>query len=242
MHQLTLSTHSEWDDLLLEVALEEYLKIEGRGAPYVFEPFLFFENTAPNDYDAAYHNLCRLATLDRLIDLGHVLPDDAVNLYRYTYQGTTLPIFSNETLYQRDDHYHYRRLRTNDMDAQELLDLLSSDQIYTQEMTDDGFRMVTFDFTADVLDTADMLHSLLYRSNIHLMTMSIPHEHNYCCSWYAVSDIQGQFDYVCEGDGDVIAETYELDRFRTEGQQFEGIPCYVVTQHAYKGGGFSCIN
>lgn len=242
MHQLTVGTRTEWDNFLCEVAMNEYLRIEGRGEPLAFEPFLFFEDTAPNSYDAAYQNLCRLSTLDRLVNIGGLITDEAIKLYNHTYEGDGSLFFVGEQLYRRNDHYHYTLLNTKETDAQELLDLICTEEIYTQEITDDGFRMTAHGFDHHVLDVVDKLNTLLYQTKVHLLTLNIPQEHSFCCNWRSVSDIQSQFEEVCDNDGDMITETYELDKFRKDGLPYEGIPCYVVVEHAYKGGGFSCIN
>lgn len=242
MHQLTVSGTTEWESLFLRIALEEYEKIQGVGAPFVLEPFLFFDGSSPGQYDEMYHHISRIGTLDRLVTLGTILPDDAVSLYEGTYEGSCFPLQSDHPLYHRHDHYHYTKIDITTIDPGDFLDLLCQDEIYEQIESDDGFRMVEFGVSSDPLDIVDKLNECLFISNMHLLTMTIPHEHAFICEWFAVNDIGVPFHHVCDGDGDVIAETYEVERFRKNGSMFEEIPCYVVAQHAYKGGGFACIN
>lgn len=243
MQQLTVSNVSEWDLLLRRVALKEYEKITGIGAPFVLDPCLFFDGTASGYYDEFYHTVSRLATLDYLVETGHLLPDEAVQLHDGTFKGSHFPMYVDEgPFYRRHDHYHYTTIDMDTVSPDGFLDLLCQNDVYVQVKDATGFRMESLGPDHEVFDMADRLSGLLYAANMHLLTMYIPSEQNFACAWSTTTDIQKEFDFVCEGDGDAIEATYEVQRFRAEGYMFEGIPCYVHTQHAYKGGGFTCIS
>lgn len=242
MQQLTVSNVSEWDLLLQQVALKEYENIQGVGAPFVLDPFLFFDGTAPSHYDECYQAVVRLATIDHFVESGRLLPDEAVQLHNGTYKGGHFPMHVDGPFYQRNDQYRYTTIDMDMVSPDEFLDLLCRHDVYVQVKDATGFRMESLGVDDGVLDMANRLNEFLFVANMHLLTMYIPSEHGFTCNWDTTTDIQEEFDFVCDGDGDVLAETYEVQRFRAEGSMFEGIPCYIHTQHAYKGGGFTCIS